>query len=152
MTRRISRSLDAGQWRSLGLMAGFVLGLRHAFDADHIAAIDNTTRKLMAEGKRPMSVGFWFPLGPSSVVFALAFVLALGIKSVSGSVSNAGSRLHDVGGVIGTSASPGRCIRSGCCSSPPAPPARGFRSTRSCAFRSCSPPACRCWTRSTGHS
>ena len=54
----------------LGLTA-YTLGMRHAFDADHIAAIDNTTRKLMAEGKRPMSVGFWFCLGHSSVVFVM---------------------------------------------------------------------------------
>src|SRR5262249_43289047 len=49
----------------------YTLGLRHAFDADHISAIDNTTRKLMAEGKRPLSVGFWFSLGHSTVVFTL---------------------------------------------------------------------------------
>ena len=54
----------------LGLTA-YTLGLRHAFDADHISAIDNTTRKLMAERQRPLSVGFWFSLGHSSVVFAL---------------------------------------------------------------------------------
>ena len=54
----------------LGLTA-YTLGMRHAFDADHIAAIDNTTRKLMADGKRPVSVGFWFSLGHSSIVFGL---------------------------------------------------------------------------------
>src|SRR5262249_60561835 len=48
----------------IGLTA-YTLGLRHAFDADHISAIDNTTRKLMAEGRRPTSVGFWFSLGHS---------------------------------------------------------------------------------------
>ena len=52
-------------------VTAYTLGLRHAFDADHISAIDNTTRKLMSEGKRPLSVGFWFSLGHSSVVFAL---------------------------------------------------------------------------------
>src|SRR5438445_540572 len=51
-----------------GILA-YTLGLRHAFDADHIAAIDNSTRKLMADGKRPLSVGFFFSLGHSSVVF-----------------------------------------------------------------------------------
>ena len=56
-------------------VTAYTLGMRHAFDADHIAAIDNTTRKLMAEGKRPLSVGFWFSLGHSSIVFALAFLL-----------------------------------------------------------------------------
>ncbi len=53
-------------------ITAYTLGLRHAFDADHIAAIDNTTRKLMAEGQRPLSVGFFFSLGHSTVVFALA--------------------------------------------------------------------------------
>ena len=52
-------------------LTAYTLGLRHAFDADHIAAIDNTTRKLMGEGKRPLSVGFWFSLGHSSVVLVL---------------------------------------------------------------------------------
>ena len=59
-------------------VTAYTLGLRHAFDADHIAAIDNTTRKLMSEGKRPLSVGFWFSLGHSSVVFVLAFLFAVG--------------------------------------------------------------------------
>ena len=54
----------------LGLTA-YTLGMRHAFDADHIAAIDNTTRKLMSEGKRPVSMGFWFSLGHSTIVFGL---------------------------------------------------------------------------------
>ena len=58
----------------LGLTA-YTLGLRHAFDADHIAAIDNTTRKLMAERKRPLSVGFWFSLGHSSIVFVAGAAL-----------------------------------------------------------------------------
>src|SRR5687768_10201843 len=59
----------------LGLTA-YTLGMRHAFDADHIAAIDNTTRKLMTEGQRPMSVGLWFSLGHSSVVFGLCALVA----------------------------------------------------------------------------
>ncbi len=61
-----------GQLFGVGLgVTAYTLGMRHAFDADHIAAIDNTTRKLMAEGQRPMSVGFWFSLGHSSVVFVM---------------------------------------------------------------------------------
>lgn len=59
-------------------VTAYTLGMRHAFDADHIAAIDNTTRKLMDEGRRPLSVGFWFSLGHSSVVFVLALLLSLG--------------------------------------------------------------------------
>ena len=54
----------------LGMLA-YTFGLRHAFDADHIAAIDNTTRKLLAQGRKPMGVGFFFSLGHSTIVFAL---------------------------------------------------------------------------------
>ena len=88
----------------LGLTA-YTLGLRHALDADHISAIDNTTRKLMAERKRPLSVGFWFSLGHSSVVFALSFLFAIGIRALSGPVQHDGSTLHNVTGWIGTSVS-----------------------------------------------
>lgn len=55
----------------MGLTA-YTLGLRHAFDVDHIAAIDNTTRKLMAENRRPLSTGFWCSLGHSTIVFGSA--------------------------------------------------------------------------------
>ena len=64
-------------------VTAYTLGLRHAFDADHIAAIDNTTRKLMADGKRPLSVGFFFSLGHSSVVFGLALLFSLGVKALA---------------------------------------------------------------------
>src|SRR6266851_9701827 len=70
-----------------GILA-YTLGMRHAFDADHIAAIDNTTRKLVSDGKRPLSVGFWFSLGHSSVVFALSLLLAIGVKAIVGPVKN----------------------------------------------------------------
>ena len=60
-------------------LTAYLLGLRHAVDADHICAIDNTTRKLMADGKRPLTVGFFFSFGHSSVVFALVLMLTLGI-------------------------------------------------------------------------
>lgn len=86
-------------------VTAYTLGMRHAFDADHIAAIDNTTRKLMGEGQRPLSVGFWFSLGHSSVVFALAFLLGLGVKTLAGPVRDGGSALHDVTGLIGTTVS-----------------------------------------------
>lgn len=88
----------------IGITA-YTLGMRHAFDADHIAAIDNTTRKLMGEGKRPLSVGFWFSLGHSSVVFVAAFLLSIGIKALAGGVQNDGSQLHKVTGLIGTTVS-----------------------------------------------
>jgi high-affinity nickel-transport protein len=83
----------------------YTLGMRHAFDADHIAAIDNTTRKLMNEDKRPMSVGFFFSLGHSTIVFVLAFLFAIGIRALSGQVANEGSSLHNVTGWIGTGVS-----------------------------------------------
>jgi len=83
-------------------VTAYTLGMRHAFDADHIAAIDNTTRKLMAEGKRPLSVGFWFSLGHSTIVFTLALLLSVGIKSLAGPVKNDNSQLHQVTSWIGT--------------------------------------------------
>ncbi len=88
-------------------VTAWTLGMRHAFDADHISAIDNTTRKLMNEGKRPLSVGFWFSLGHSTIVFALAFLLAVGLRSLAGPVKNTGSQLHNVTGWIGTLVSGG---------------------------------------------
>jgi high-affinity nickel-transport protein len=86
-------------------VTAYTLGMRHAFDADHIAAIDNTTRKLMHEGKRPLSVGFWFSLGHSTIVFALALLLSIGIRSLADPVENDNSGLHDVTGWIGTTVS-----------------------------------------------
>src|SRR6266513_3391600 len=84
-----------------GILA-YTLGMRHAFDADHIAAIDNTTRKLVSEGKRPLSVGFFFSLGHSSVVFVLALLLNFGIPALNNQVRNDGSTLHNVTGIVGT--------------------------------------------------
>ena len=84
----------------LGLTA-YLFGLRHAFDADHIAAIDNTTRKLLSEDKRPVGVGFFFSLGHSSVVFALTMALALGARSLNSSVP----ALHEYGSYVGASIS-----------------------------------------------
>ena len=83
-------------------VTAYTLGLRHAFDADHISAIDNTTRKLMSEGQRPLSVGFWFSLGHSTIVFALAFLISLGVRSLDGPVKNDNSELHQVTNWIGT--------------------------------------------------
>src|SRR3954447_9597518 len=86
-------------------LTAYTLGMRHAFDADHIAAIDNTTRKLMAEGKRPLSVGFWFSLGHSTIVVALTLLLGLGLKSLGVELSDDDSGLHKFGGLIGTTVS-----------------------------------------------
>jgi nickel/cobalt transporter (NiCoT) family protein len=85
----------------IGLTA-YTLGLRHAFDADHIAAIDNTTRKLVGEGKRPLSTGFFFSLGHSSVVFFLAVLLNFGIRGLDQQVKNSGSHLQYYTNIIGT--------------------------------------------------
>jgi high-affinity nickel-transport protein len=83
-------------------ITAYTLGLRHAFDADHISAIDNTTRKLMAEGKRPLSVGFWFSLGHSTVVFVLGICLTFAARAIIGQVSNPNSTIESFGGVVGT--------------------------------------------------
>ena len=101
----------------VGILA-YTLGLRHAFDADHIAAVDNTTRKLMADNaakqasgvprdeiRKPLSVGFWFSLGHSTIVFALAFLLSIGVKALAGQVESDDSELHSVTGVVGASVS-----------------------------------------------
>jgi high-affinity nickel-transport protein len=105
--------LTLGDGKVFGVGVGvlaYSFGLRHAFDADHIAAVDNTTRKLLGDravrgGRRPLSVGFWFSLGHSSIVFVLSFLLALGVKALAGQVEDGGSRLHAVTGVIGASVS-----------------------------------------------
>jgi len=93
---------------AFGVGVGFTaytLGMRHAFDADHIAAIDNTTRKLMNDGQRPLGVGFFFSLGHSSVVFALALLLSVGIKAVVGPLQDDSSALHHYTGLFGTTVS-----------------------------------------------
>ncbi|WP_051022392.1 HoxN/HupN/NixA family nickel/cobalt transporter [Nocardia pneumoniae] len=88
----------------LGVTA-YALGLRHAFDADHIAAVDNTTRKLVDDGRKPVSVGFWFALGHSTVVLGLTVLLASGAHALSGPLADDDSVLHRVTGIIGASVS-----------------------------------------------
>jgi high-affinity nickel-transport protein len=87
-----------------GVLA-YTLGMRHAFDADHIAAIDNTTRKLIQDGERPLSVGYFFSLGHSTIVFVLAVLLNFGIRALNGAVKDNTSALHHWTGIIGTSIS-----------------------------------------------
>ena len=87
-----------------GILA-LTLGMRHAFDADHIAAIDNTTRKLLNEGKRPLSVGFFFSLGHSTIVFVMAVLLNFGIRALDEQVKNSGSGLHNITSIVGTGVS-----------------------------------------------
>ena len=97
-----------GKGQVLGFGTGilaYTLGMRHAFDADHIAAIDNTTRKLMSDGRRPLSVGFFFSLGHSSIVFGLTVLLGLGVRALGAQVRNSNSALHHYGTLIGTAVS-----------------------------------------------
>jgi high-affinity nickel-transport protein len=91
----------------LGLgVTAYTLGMRHAFDADHIAAIDNTTRKLMTDGKRPISVGFWFALGHSTVVVLLAAGIAAGAR-LTATLTNDNSSARRHLGIVSTLASGG---------------------------------------------
>jgi high-affinity nickel-transport protein len=84
-------------------LIAYMFGLRHAFDADHIAAIDNVVRKLMQEGKRPFSVGFFFSLGHSSIV-----VLAtIAIAATAATMQDRLEEFHQIGGLIGTTVSAG---------------------------------------------
>lgn len=87
-----SFDIGSGQVFGIGLgLTAYALGMRHAFDADHIAAIDNTSRKLMSDHQRPLSVGFWFSLGHSSIVFVLVALLALGVGALAGQISSESS-------------------------------------------------------------
>ena len=100
--------LHAAQAKAFGFgtgMLAYTLGMRHAFDADHIAAIDNTTRKLVSDGKRPLGVGFSFSLGHSTVVLVLALALNFGIRALNLQVSHQTSGLHAATNIIGTSIS-----------------------------------------------
>jgi nickel/cobalt transporter (NiCoT) family protein len=129
--RALSRAFDHGERRRLAGLSGAVLGLhvlgvamllvyapshpvlgglavlaysfglRHAFDADHISAIDNTTRKLLAEGSRPLGVGFFFSLGHSTVVLVLSGAIAIAASAVHAAIPT----LQGYGGPIGTTAS-----------------------------------------------
>ena len=76
----------------------YTFGLRHAFDADHIATIDNVTRKLMQEGKRPVAVGFFFSLGHSTIVVALSVAIAITATALQSKFDN----FTSIGGIIGT--------------------------------------------------
>lgn len=99
------QELSLGDSRVFGVGVGltaFLLGARHAFDADHIAIIDNTTRKLVGEGTRSLGTGFWFALGHSSVVFGLSLLLALGVRAIADPVQDGGSTLQHSLGIVGS--------------------------------------------------
>ena len=101
-----SFNIGSGQVFGIGLgLTAYALGMRHAFDADHIAAIDNTSRKLMSDHQRPLSVGFWFSLGHSSIVFFLAALLALGVRALAGPVAWESSALQHATHIVGAAVS-----------------------------------------------
>jgi len=92
-------------YKGLGIgvaVLAYTLGMRHAFDADHISAIDNTTRKLMHDGQRPLSVGFFFSLGHSTIVVAIGAGIVVAEKAVFHAVADPNSSLEQFGGVFGT--------------------------------------------------
>src|SRR6185437_7051232 len=101
-----------GEGGSAGLGVGigvaitaWFLGFRHAFDADHISCIDNTTRKLMADGKRPLGSGFFFSFGHSTVIVAVGVGITLAARAVFGAVVDPSSAYQTAGGAIGTTLS-----------------------------------------------
>ena len=101
-----------GGSRGLGIGLGvaitaWFLGFRHAFDADHISCIDNTTRKLMADGKRPLGTGFFFSFGHSTIVVAVGVGITLAARAVFGAVVNPDSTYETAGGAAGTLISAG---------------------------------------------
>ena len=124
----------------LGTLA-YTFGLRHAFDADHIAAIDNTTRKMLQNGKRPLGVGFFFSLGHSTIVFTLAAALAVAAKTVNAQIPT----FQHWGGYVGagvsgpssgssaSSTSPSCSTSSGSTTTPSAAASTGSGSRRACS-------------------
>src|SRR2546429_3488112 len=97
---------------ALGGLA-YTFGLRHAFDADHIAAIDNTTRKLLQSGRKPVGVGFFFSLGHSTVVLLIAVALGLAVRWIVQGVVGDNGGLRNVGGAVGTLVSGGFLVSIG---------------------------------------
>jgi nickel/cobalt transporter (NiCoT) family protein len=101
-----------GGSRGLGVGIGvaitaWFLGFRHAFDADHISCIDNTTRKLMADGKRPLGTGFFFSFGHSTIIVAVGVGITIAARAVFGAMVDPSSAYETAGGAIGTLLSAG---------------------------------------------
>ena len=101
-----------GGSRGLGIGVGvaitaWFLGFRHAFDADHISCIDNTTRKLMADGKRPLGTGFFFSFGHSTIIVAVGVGITVAARAVFGAMVDPSSAYETAGGAIGTTLSAG---------------------------------------------
>ena len=91
----------------------YTFGLRHAFDADHISAIDNTTRKLLQHGRKPVGVGFFFSIGHSTVVLLIAIALGLAAKTIVQGVVGDNGQLRSIGGAVGTLVSGGFLVLIG---------------------------------------
>ena len=97
-----------GRSNALGVgvaVTAYTLGMRHAFDADHIAAIDNTTRRMLTRRTDSTTVGFWFSLGHSSVVFIMVVALGFGVRALATGIQGDDSTLQHVAGIWGTSIS-----------------------------------------------
>jgi high-affinity nickel-transport protein len=95
--------VSAGLGVGIGVaVTAWFLGFRHAFDADHISCIDNTTRKLMADGKRPLGTGFFFSFGHSTVIVAVGVGITLAARAVFGAMVNPASAYETAGGAVGT--------------------------------------------------
>jgi nickel/cobalt transporter (NiCoT) family protein len=88
-------------------ITAWFLGFRHAFDADHISCIDNTTRKLMADGKRPLASGFFFSAGHSTIIVAVGVGITIAARAVFGAVVNPTSTYQTAGGAVETLVSAG---------------------------------------------
>jgi len=104
------KGVGASQGLGVGLgvaITAWFLGFRHAFDADHISCIDNTTRKLMADGKRPLGTGFFFSFGHSTVIVAVGVGITFAARAVFGAMVNPSSAYETAGGAIGTLLSAG---------------------------------------------
>jgi nickel/cobalt transporter (NiCoT) family protein len=104
------KGINGTQGLGVGLgvaITAWFLGFRHAFDADHISCIDNTTRKLMADGKRPLGSGFFFSFGHSTVIMAVGAGITMAARAVFGAMVNPDSAYQTAGGTIGTVLSAG---------------------------------------------
>jgi high-affinity nickel-transport protein len=104
------KGVDGTRGLGVGLgvaITAWFLGFRHAFDADHISCVDNTTRKLMADGQRPLATGFFFSFGHSSVIMLVGVGITVAAKAVFGAVVNPNSAYETAGGTVGTVLSAG---------------------------------------------
>src|SRR5258708_1217645 len=153
--RGVAGSPGLGVGLGVALTAWF-LGSRHAFDADHISCIDNTTRKLMSDGKRPLGTGFFFALGHSTVIVVVGIGLSIAARAVFGAVVDPASGYENIAGGL----PPTLCPRPlplipalhSCSPAPPGGPRRGGGGPRLWPLRCCPPGGCPCSTPWTGSS